>query len=226
MIPQNEQIIKLLKRFSSSTDKVLEEHHKLYRKHGEEYSSSTLQYHEIKTSVYVAASLDGFIARENGDIDWLDESGEECGEDYGYKKFIDTIDYMVMGRTTFEKALIFSEWPYGAKPVVVLSSYSLHIPERLAKSVETMSCPPDEVITRLAKRGAKHLYIDGGRTIQEFLAAGLINRLIITRIPLLIGKGIPLFGPLSHDVKLRHIQTRQFPSGFVQSEYEILAAML
>jgi dihydrofolate reductase len=225
MIPQNEQINKLLKRFSSNIDKVLDEHQKIYRMPWEKHTSSAKKSPTMKTSVYVAASLDGFIARENGDIDWLDESGEESGEDYGYKKFMDTIDCIVMGRITYEKALMFREWPYHATPVVVLSSHPLHIPERLIGCIETMSCSPNEVITRLTKRGAKHLYIDGGKTIQEFLAPGLINRLIITRIPVLIGKGIALFGPLSHDVKLRHIETRQFPNGFVQSEYEILSTM-
>jgi dihydrofolate reductase len=223
MLLQNEQIMKLLKRFSSYTDKVLEEHHKLYRKAEEEYFSSIKKINDVKASVYVAASLDGFIARKNGDIDWLDESGEESGEDYGYKKFMDTIDYIVMGRITYEKALMFSEWPFSAKPVVVLSSHSLNLPERLIGYVEIMSCSPRELIKRLTKRGAKHLYIDGATTIQEFLAAGLVKRLIITRIPVLIGVGIPLFGPQSHDVKLRHIETRQYPNGFVQSEYEILS---
>lgn len=177
----------------------------------------------MKVAVYVATSLDGFIAREDGNLDWLPPGGSEDGEDYGYKAFMDMVDVLVMGRNTYEKALTFVNWPYGTKPVVVLSSSSLTVPAHIAKSVESMSCTPAEVISRLAARGAKHLYVDGGKTIQGFLSAGLVNRLIITRIPVLIGSGVPLFGSLERDIKLRHIETRQFSNGLVQSEYKVAA---
>jgi dihydrofolate reductase len=176
----------------------------------------------MKSTVFIATSLDGFIARPNGDIDWLGEPPEEGGEDYGYKKLMDTVDFLVMGRNTFEKVLTFGGWPYGPKPVVVLSSHPLDIPEGVSTPVEAMSCSPAELVDRLSARGAKHLYIDGGKTIQRFLDAGLIQRLIITRIPVLIGSGIPLFGPLERDIKLRHIETRAFPGGLEQSEYEVV----
>jgi dihydrofolate reductase len=176
----------------------------------------------LKASAYIATSLDGFIARENGEIDWLGGSSEDGGEDYGYKEFLDTVDVLVMGRNTYEKVLTFAEWPYGTKLGVVLTSRSLRLPECIAKSVETMACSPVELVSQLSKRGAKHLYIDGGKTIQSFLNAGLIQRLIITRIPVLIGTGIPLFGPLDRDIRLRHIQTRYFTTGLVQSEYQVL----
>jgi dihydrofolate reductase len=176
----------------------------------------------MKATVFIATSLDGFIARPNGDIDWLGEPSEG-GEDYGYKKFMDTVNVLVMGRNTFEKVLTFGgSWPYGTKPVVVLSSRALDIPKRIPTSVEAMSCSPAELVERLSARGAKHLYIDGGRTIQRFLDSGLIQRLIITRIPVLIGSGIPLFGPLERDIKLQHIETRAFPGGLEQSEYEVV----
>ena len=177
----------------------------------------------MKASVYIATSLDGFIARSNGDLDWLGKSSEEGEEDYGYKEFMDTVDVLVMGRNTYDKVLTFGQWPYGSKPVVVLSSRSLRIPGRIAECVETMSCAPAELVGRLAKRGAKHLYVDGGRTIQSFLDAGLIQRLIITRIPVLIGSGISLFGPIQRDIKLRHIETRRFSGGLEQSVYEVVA---
>jgi dihydrofolate reductase len=174
--------------------------------------------------VYIATSLDGFIARENGDLDWLPSGGDgKNREDYGYKAFMDTVDFLVMGRNTYEKVLTFGDWPYGTTPVVVLSSRSLAIPANIANFVESISCTPTELVSRLAAREAKHLYIDGGKTVQRFLNAGLVNRLIITRIPVLIGSGIPLFGPLQRDIKLRHIETRQFSTGFVQSEYEVAA---
>ncbi len=177
----------------------------------------------MKASVYIATSLDGFIARENGEIDWLSGEGSEgSGEDYGYKEFMDTVDVVVMGRNTYEKVLTFGEWPYGTRPVVVLSSRAVTIPEHIAQFVESMPCSPLSLVSQLSERGARHLYVDGGKTIQGFLNAGLIQQLILTRIPILIGSGIPLFGPLKHDIKLRHIETRQLASGLVQSKYEVV----
>jgi dihydrofolate reductase len=176
----------------------------------------------MKASVFIATSLDGFIARADGDIDWLSEGGGDGGsEDYGYKAFMDTVDVLVMGRKTYEKVLTFAEWPYGSKPVIVLSSTPVHIPQTVAATVESMACAPGELVRRLSRRGVGHLYVDGGKTIQGFLEAGCIQQLIITVIPLLIGNGIPLFGPLTHDIRLRHVETRQFSNGFVQSKYEV-----
>lgn len=176
----------------------------------------------MKASVFIATSLDGYIARENGDIDWLPAAGGEgSDEDYGYQKFMDSVDVLVMGRNSFEKVLTFGKWPYGNKQVVVLSSRPLQIPDDIADTVENKSSSPGELVKQLSMRGAKHLYIDGGKTIQGFLATGLIQQIIITRIPILIGNGIPLFGPLIKDIKLRHIETRTFASGLVQSRYEV-----
>ena len=150
------------------------------------------------------------------------DSADE-GEDYGYHAFFDSVDALVMGRNSYELVRTLGEWPYGTKPVVVLTSRSIEIPESMAATVETMSGSPTEVVRRLAERGAKHLYVDGGKTIQAFLAEGLIQRLIITRIPVLIGSGIPLFGPVPGDIHLRHAETRAYPNGLVQSEYEVVA---
>lgn len=176
----------------------------------------------MKASVFIATSLDGFIAREDGRIDWLpSEFPAPDAEDYGYGEFISKVDTLVMGRKTFETALTFGEWPYGGKRVVVLSRRPLEIPKPLAESVEHMAASPAEVIQTLAKRGASHIYVDGGATIQGFLKAGLIQEMTITRIPILLGSGISLFGRLEEDIKLRHISTRAFPSGFVQSKYEL-----
>lgn len=175
----------------------------------------------MKSTVFIATSLDGFIAREDGAIDWLptgDATGDD--EDYGYRAFIETVDALVMGRHTYELVRSFAEWPYGKMRVVVLSRRGVEIPADLADRVETMSGSPAEVVVRLAERGMKHLYVDGGLTIQRFLADGLITRMIITRVPIVIGRGIPLFGPTSHDIRLRHIRTTAFPSGLVQGEYE------
>jgi len=177
----------------------------------------------LKASAYIATSLDGFIARENGNIDWLPAPGkDESAEDYGYKEFMDTVDVLVMGRNTFEKVLTFPEWPYGNKPVVVLSHRPVNVPGHLARSVEAMSCSPHDLVRRLSERGARHLYVDGGKTIRGFLDEGLIQQIIITRVPILIGSGIPLFGPLKRDIRLRHVETRQFPNGLVQNRYEVI----
>lgn len=176
----------------------------------------------MKTSVYIATSLDGFIARPNGDMDWLpgaDGSGD--GEDYGYRAFIESVDALVMGRRTFEKVLTFGDWPYQV-PVIVLSSRPLEIPDSNRESVESMSGSPSDLVERLAGRGFRHLYVDGGETIQRFLRAGLVRQLIVTRVPVLIGDGIALFGSLQEDIALRHLETRSFPTGFVQSVYEIV----
>lgn len=174
----------------------------------------------VKASVYIATSLDGFIAREDGALDWLPGGSGE--EDYGYSQFMAGVDALVMGRKTYETVRRFGSWPYGSKLVVVLSGSALEIPSDLAQSVEAMSCPPAEVVRRLAARGLRHLYVDGGRTIHGFLEAELIDELIITRIPVLIGRGIPLFGPRTDDVRLHHLETRSFAGGLVQSRYEVV----
>ena len=169
-------------------------------------------------SVFVGASVDGFIARKNDDLDFLPEGG---GEPHGYDEFMATVDAVVIGRKTFEKVLALGPWPYGDKRVVVLSSRPLDLSAAVGGNVEQMAGPPAEIVSRLAASGARHLYVDGGITIQEFLRAGLIERLIITRVPVLIGDGIPLFGSLPRDIRLRHVATRHYPSGLVQSEYQV-----
>ncbi len=179
----------------------------------------------MKISVYIATSLDGFIARENGDLDWLPGSdGDEdgIGEDYGYHQFMKSVDTLVMGRNSYEMVLSFGEWSYGEKRVIVLSSKEIEIPEKLAKNVASRSCSPAELVDEIHETGAKHLYIDGGKTIQGFLNAGLIQEMIITRVPVLLGSGIPLFGELDQDKKLRLLESRAFDNGFVQSKYEVI----
>jgi dihydrofolate reductase len=174
----------------------------------------------VKASVFIATSLDGFIARPNGDLDWLRADGAEAGP-HGYDEFIATIDALVIGRMTYETVLAFETWPYGTKPVFALSSRAL-APAPLGAVVEHLSGEPAEVVAQLAARGIRHIYVDGGITIQRFLRAGLIQRLILNRIPVLLGAGIPLFGELSRDIRLTHVATRQFAGGLVQSEYTVI----
>ena len=173
----------------------------------------------MKASVFVGTSLDGFIARTNGDLDFLPPGG---GEPHGYDEFMATVDALVIGRKTFETVLTFDAWPYGEKPVFVLSTRPLALsPPGVV--VERMSGAPADIVSQLAARGIRHIYVDGGTTVQRFLQAGLIHHLTITRVPVLIGAGIPLFGPLQHDIVLRHVATRQYASGLVQSEYVVAA---
>jgi dihydrofolate reductase len=173
----------------------------------------------VKASVFVGTSLDGFIARANGALDFLPPGG---GEPHGYDEFMATVDALVIGRKTFETVLAFATWPYGQKPVVVLSTCPL-APTPPGAVVERMSGAPADIVSQLAARGIRHIYVDGGITIQRFLQAGLIHRLIVTRVPVLIGAGIPLFGALERDIALRHVATRQYATGLVQSEYVVAA---
>jgi dihydrofolate reductase len=173
----------------------------------------------MKASVFVGTSLDGFIARANGDLDFLPPGG---GEPHGYDEFMATVDALVIGRKTFETVLPFPSWPYGEKPVFVLSTRPL-APAPTGAVVERMSGAPEEIVSQLAGRGIQHVYVDGGITIQRFLRAGLIQRLIITRVPVLIGSGIPLFGFTGRDIVLKHVATRPYASGLVQSEYLVAA---
>jgi dihydrofolate reductase len=179
----------------------------------------------LESSVFVGVSLDGFIARPNGDLDWLMGDGGGDSAEYGYNEFIAGIDAIVMGRKTFEKVLTFDKWYYGNKRVVVLSNqpFDLSVAQAHGGVIELMAGPPAEIVSKLAASGARHLYVDGGITIQQFLRAGLIHRLIISRLPVLIGEGIPLFGSLPRDIRLSHIATRTYSGGLVQSEYHIVA---
>ena len=178
----------------------------------------------LKSSVFIATSLDGFIARVNGELDWLDDANATVpdGEDCGYHAFMASIDALVMGRNTYEKVLSFNAWPYGELPVTVLSRNVLNIPRHLTPTVSHSSESPRELCDRLFQAGAKRLYIDGGITIQRFLAAGLITDITITVIPVLLGAGISLFGDLKQTIPLRHMATKIYDFGFVQLTYEPL----
>ena len=175
----------------------------------------------VKTSVFVGASVDGFIARPSGSYDFLSSGGGE--RDNGYEEFFATVDALVIGRNTYDVVLPFPTWPYGAKPVFVLSTRPLD-PAPSGSVVERMAGTPGEILSRVEARGFQHVYVDGGFTVQAFLRAGLINRLVITRVPVLIGTGIPLFGPVDADIRLEHLGTRQLAGGAVQSEYAVAAA--
>jgi len=170
----------------------------------------------MKATVYNATTVDGFIAQENGSVDWLPTGEDVCSEDYGYQDFMNSVDALVMGRNSYELVLSFGSWPYGDKPIVVLSSQQLEILESISNTVSVMSASPSDVVQRLAEQWYERLYIDGGKTIQGFISEGLIQKLHITKVPILIGSEIPLFGALPHDIRLHHLETLQFDNGLVQ----------
>ncbi|WP_416885437.1 dihydrofolate reductase family protein [Marinospirillum sp.] len=177
----------------------------------------------IQCSVFIAASVDGYIATLDGGIEWLAKPEYNAAPLSGltYEAFIASVDAIVMGRKTFEKVLSFDAWPYQGIQVVVLSSTDLFIPEQLADAVRHESGRPSDLVARLASMGMQHLYIDGGVTIQGFLKEGLIDEFTITRIPVLLGAGLPLFGGVSPTQQLTLIEAVASGNGFVQERYKV-----
>ncbi|WGL81283.1 dihydrofolate reductase family protein [Enterobacter cloacae] len=175
----------------------------------------------ITTHVFIAVSLDGYIARQDGDIGWLLQRDDPT-EDHGYDAFIADKDWIVMGRGSYEKVLTFDQWPYN-RPVLVLSSQlaDTEVPEALKGKVQFSRCTPKEALAELAAQNAHRVYLDGGQVIQSFLREGLVADMVITTVPVLIGSGEPLFGSLSRDIDFMLLSTRSFPSGLVQSHYRL-----
>ena len=168
--------------------------------------------------VYIATSLDGFIATTKGDLDWLSETPNPENSDYGFSEFMQSIDAIVMGRKTFEKVLTFEAWPYD-RPVFVPSSGTISIPKNLDGKVEPVTGTPTEIVEQLNELGHENLYIDGGVTIQGFLEEDLIDEMIITRVPILLGDGIPLFGKITNRLHFNHKKTEFLNENLVKSYY-------
>lgn len=169
--------------------------------------------------VFIATSIDGYIARSDGDIDWL-LSRDDPAEDHGYADFIADKAMIVMGRGTYEKALSFDAWAYD-RPVLVLSKQlaGTPVPDALQGKLRFSSLSPAETMDELAHQGVGKVYVDGGQLVQSFLRAGLITDIVLTTVPVLIGAGKPLFGALPRDIDLALLSCRSFPSGLVQSTY-------
>ncbi len=173
----------------------------------------------MRLSVFCGVSVDGFLARPDDALDFL-HTGEQVP--HGFTEFLASVDVVVIGRRTFEVVIKLGHLAvYGNKPVLVLSRRPLDLSSVAGENVEPTSGSPYEIKKQLKARGFQHAYVDGGSTIQRFLAAGCIDRLVITRVPVLIGAGIALFGPVPRDICLRHVETRPYAGGLVQSEYEI-----
>lgn len=177
------------------------------------------QVHNIMTnSVYIATSLDGFIATREGGLNWLNEVPNPDESDYGFAEFISGIDAIVMGRNTFETVASFGVWPY-ERPVFVLSDALSELPEGYERKAELVGGDVRQLTGELRGRGYSNLYVDGGLTIQSFLRHDLIDELIITRLPIVLGDGIPLFGELAESLKFRHVQTEVYNNALVKSHY-------
>lgn len=176
-----------------------------------------------KFSVFIAASLDGYIARADGSLDWLPGSdGTSLAKDTGYDDFYASVDTLVMGRNTWEMVSAFDDWPYRGKQVIVLSSKYGDVPKQLGHGARGMCAFPPVLAQLLQSTGSQHVYVDGGKTIQRFLQAGLIDELTITTVPVLLGAGIPLFGELEQDVRLVLLSSRNFNNGMVQNRYRVI----
>jgi len=172
----------------------------------------------MANTAYIATSLDGYIARKDGGIDWLTEIPNPEQSDYGFSAFMERMDGIVMGRNTFELVQTFDPWPYD-KPVFVLSRTLQEIPQKLQGKAELVNGPPEKVLDSLRSRGMKHLYIDGGKTIQSFLQLDLIDALIITRIPILLGSGIPLFAEMDREIRFELVRTEMLNKDLVKNTY-------
>jgi len=172
----------------------------------------------MKTTVYIGTSLDGFIARKDDDIEWLVKfQNPEVHQ--SYKEFLDRIDVIVIGRGTYEKVLTYPVWPYEKKVFVLSNSIKL-IPVELKEKITILSMRPKGLLDYLSNEGFHNIYVDGGKVIQDFLREDCIDEMIITKVPELIGSGIPLFGHLDNDLQFEHIKTEVYANGLVKSCYE------
>lgn len=169
-----------------------------------------------KVSLYIAASLDGYIARRDGGIDWL-SLVERQGEDYGYNAFYTSMDAIVMGRKTYELGLSFGEWPYPGKKSFVFTRRDL---KSSRDGVAFVSGEPDRVLKNIQAHGFEKIWlVGGGELTGAFLQQGLIDEYIVSIIPTILGEDVPLFPPLGREEKLALINAATYASGLVQLHY-------
>ncbi len=184
----------------------------------------------MKCSAFFATSVDGFIAKADGSVDWLESAGNpnaDMGDraDMGFNQFIESVDCMIMGRGTVDALAGFNltpeQWPYRNARVIGLSNSVTEPPANLSDRVEMYSGDLRELVASLEKEGYVHAYIDGGKTVQSFLDLQLIDELILTRAPVILGDGIPLFGKTGQSIKLANLKAEVFPNDFVQLHYKV-----
>jgi len=171
----------------------------------------------VRFAVFIAVSLDGFIARADGALDWLDPFH---GEDHGYGAFFAGVDALVIGRGTYDTVVGFPEWPYGEKRVIVCTSRAAE-PRH---GEELWSGPPRALAERLEREGVRRVYLDGGALIRSFLREGLVDELTIDVVPIILGSGRPLFASVLPEMPLRLVETKSYPSGLVQIRYQCISA--
>ena len=169
--------------------------------------------------VYIATSLDGYIARKDGNLDWLMEIPNPDNSDYGFQSFIDGVDGILMGRNSFETVVSFNQWPY-TKPVFILSNKLVSLPDGYQERAKIVNGEIKDILRSLRRKGIENLYIDGGKTIQSFLKQDLIDELIITRVPIILGSGFPLFVDMDIEIKFKLIDTEILNEDLVKSTYK------
>lgn len=170
-----------------------------------------------KVSIYIATSIDGYIARKDGNLDWL-QFGHEGDEDYGFKKFIESVDALILGRKTYQVVSQFGDWPYKGKRVIVLS----HSLKEVREEAELFCDKITDLLSKLYSEGIRHIWVDGGITASKFLEAGLVDELTISKIAMILGSGIPLFNMMNKEHECRLISTKSYPSGLVQLKYDLI----
>ncbi len=175
-----------------------------------------------KIYVFIATSIDGYIAKKNGDLDWLTTfsppTATDEDKDCGYSKFISSIDVLVMGRNSYETVAKFDPWPYQGKRVIVISKSLTSVCEQ----AELYSGEITHLIEKLHAEGIKHIYVDGGVTISSFLNANLVDEMIISLIPVVLGSGTPLFSKINNDKWCRLISSQAYSNGLVQLRYNLV----
>lgn len=178
----------------------------------------------MKFSVFIATSLDGYVADAQGGIGWLLDLTRQVpeGEDCGYQEFLAGMDALVFGRRALEQALCFPEWPYGDKPVFVVCRDWESLPEGVPATVTLANRTPQELALHLERRGVRQAFLDDESLIRGCLRQGLIDTLTLTTVPVLLGSGVSLFGRAGVAVSLALEGSRAFPFGFVQSRYRVL----
>ncbi|HWO57197.1 MAG TPA: dihydrofolate reductase family protein [bacterium] len=179
-------------------------------------SSANPQLLRLRVSVFLAVSLDGFIARADGGIDWLMRYEDPGNEDYGFKDFFDTVDAIVMGRNTYDLALSFDTWLYGDTRMIVLT----HRPVTSKHNETAYAGSLTDLVETLGREGVRRIYLDGGQTVRQGLAAGLVDDMTLTLIPTLLGQGIPLFGADVPESRWTLVGTKSYANGLVQVRYE------
>ncbi len=179
---------------------------------------------EVEIYIFLAIGLDGFIARNNGEIDWLEKfNSDDPNEDYGFGEFFKRMDCLVMGRKSFEKVLSFQKWAYTGKPVQVLSRTLTSLPAAVSRLAElTSKLSPHELLDYWAGLRWQRVYLDGGEIARSFPECGLVNQLTLTRIPVILVIGKLLFGNTLPEIILKHLHKRSFASGLVKSDYVVV----